>query len=116
MDELWCRVPQARLPSPLQTRHGMQTTVCTTARAPSPPRVRRLKLDGSIGCQRQDASCVQAEVVSPILWGPSGLESVFDAVGAIKPLRPSVNRSTGMHVHVSARRPRPRRALPRACW
>jgi hypothetical protein len=39
--------------------------------------------------------------VSPILWGIDGMSSVFEAMAALKPLRPSVNTSTGMHVHVS---------------
>lgn len=42
-----------------------------------------------------------AELVSPVLRGVEGLQTIIDVLRAIAPLRPCVNDTTGLHVHVS---------------
>lgn len=62
----------------------------------------RVKYDSSIVCNPRLPSCYQAELVSPVLRGRAGLYNTFDVMRAIKTHHPFVNKSTGMHVHVSA--------------
>lgn len=72
--------------------HPAQCVVC---------HVYRVKNDNSIVCNPRLPSCYKAELVSPVLRGVDGLYSVYDVLKAIKRFSPSVNKSTGMHVHVS---------------
>lgn len=51
-------------------------------------------------CNPRVPSCYKAELASPVLRGTAGLTTVFDVVKAIKRHSPSVNKSTGLHVHV----------------
>lgn len=55
------------------------------------------KGDGSIHGGRGRTGC---EFVSPVLTGAAGLQSVVEAVRAIKAMGGRVNRSCGLHVHV----------------
>lgn len=45
-------------------------------------------------------SCYKAELVSPVLRGTQGLDSLYTVLEAVKGHRPSVNKTTGLHVHV----------------
>ena len=57
--------------------------------------------DGSICGHSPDDSCYTQEIVSGVLRGKEGAAELFQALRAIKDLQPSVNASTGTHVHVS---------------
>jgi hypothetical protein len=82
------------------------THACTSAAAPVRSRrslclpCRRVKNDNSIVCNPRVPSCYKAELVSPVLRGTQGLDSIYTVLGAVKGHRPSVNKTTGLHVHV----------------
>jgi hypothetical protein len=61
----------------------------------------RVNNDSSIVCNPNMPSCYKAELVSPVLRGTQGLYTVFDVLKSIKQHSPSVNKTTGLHVHVS---------------
>lgn len=65
-----------------------------------------MKNDKRIVCNPQMPSCYKAELVSPVLRGTQGLDSLYAVVGAVKGHRPSVNKTTGLHVHVRLGCPR----------
>jgi hypothetical protein len=46
-------------------------------------------------------SCIQAELISPILRGQEGLVEVARVLAVLNTLPIEVNASTGLHVHVS---------------
>jgi hypothetical protein len=59
-----------------------------------------MKADASIRCHDGDADCFRMEIVSGVLRGKEGAAELFTVLRAIKDLQPSVNASTGTHVHV----------------
>jgi hypothetical protein len=64
----------------------------------------QIKSDTSIVCNPSLPSCYRVELVSPVLSGAAGMEQIYKLLKAVKPLNPSVNKSCGLHVHVSAAR------------
>jgi hypothetical protein len=62
----------------------------------------RIKSDNSIVCNHNLPSCYCVELVSSPLSGAAGMQQIYKLVKAVKPLNPSVNKSCGLHVHVSA--------------
>lgn len=59
-----------------------------------------MKNDSSIVCNPRMPSCYKAELVSPVLRGTQGLDSLYTVLEAVKGHRPSVNKTKGLHVHV----------------
>jgi hypothetical protein len=62
----------------------------------------QIKRDRSIVCDPSMPWCYRAELVSPVLSGAAGVEQIYRLLRAVKPLNPGVNKSCGLHVHVSA--------------
>jgi hypothetical protein len=60
----------------------------------------RFKSDNSIVCNPNLPSCYRVELVSPVLSGAAALQQIYKVARAAKPLRPNVNKSCGLHVHV----------------
>ena len=60
----------------------------------------KVKTDNSIVCSPNHPSCYRVELVSPVLQGRDGLEKIYNVVDYMKPFNPSVNKSTGLHVHL----------------
>ncbi len=59
----------------------------------------RVGRDRSISCGQ--GLCTPVEVRSPPLQGREGLLQIYQAMEALSVLKPNVNRTTGLHVHVS---------------
>lgn len=51
-------------------------------------------------CQDGECQCTPLEVVSPILKGSDGLSAIRATCALLEPLKPNVNKTTGLHVHV----------------
>ncbi|KAG1665617.1 hypothetical protein FOA52_011448 [Chlamydomonas sp. UWO 241] len=60
----------------------------------------RTKRNNSITCAQTLPDCRTVELVSPVLTGIGGMCDICTAIDAFKPLNPSINKSTDMHVHV----------------
>eukprot|EP01087_Luapelamoeba_hula_P020186 TRINITY_DN6832_c0_g1_i1.p1 TRINITY_DN6832_c0_g1~~TRINITY_DN6832_c0_g1_i1.p1 ORF type:complete len:461 (-),score=69.07 TRINITY_DN6832_c0_g1_i1:88-1470(-) len=56
--------------------------------------------DASLCCHENDPQCLTFELVSPILQGHDGLDSLERVMSVLNKLQLEVNKSVGFHVHV----------------